>query len=185
VTFSVETPTRFAVHGIDKQQVGEVAANLRKLRKPEPVQGQGHRYAGEQIAARSERRASEMSVALKTGKHTAARTASRLRRQRRGASGSRHRRAAALVVTRSSRTSPPRWSDDVEGRTLAAASTMEADLRADRRRQERSRQARRRGRCRASAGRGVATVVFDRAGHRYHGRVAALADGARNAGLRF
>ena len=49
VTFSVETPTRFAVHGIDKQQVGEVAANLRKLRKPEPYKGKGIRYAGEQI----------------------------------------------------------------------------------------------------------------------------------------
>ena len=49
VTFTVETPTRFAVHGIDKQQVGEVAANLRKLRKPEPYKGKGIRYAGEQI----------------------------------------------------------------------------------------------------------------------------------------
>ena len=49
VTFTVETPTRFAVHGIDKQQVGEVAANIRKLRKPEPYKGKGIRYAGEQI----------------------------------------------------------------------------------------------------------------------------------------
>ena len=42
-------PTRFAVQGIDKQQVGEVAANIRKLRKPEPYKGKGVRYAGEQI----------------------------------------------------------------------------------------------------------------------------------------
>jgi large subunit ribosomal protein L6 len=49
VTFTVETPTRFAVHGIDKQQVGEVAANIRKLRRPEPYKGKGIRYAGEQI----------------------------------------------------------------------------------------------------------------------------------------
>jgi large subunit ribosomal protein L6 len=49
VTFTVESTTRFAVHGIDKQQVGEVAANIRKLRKPEPYKGKGIRYAGEQI----------------------------------------------------------------------------------------------------------------------------------------
>ena len=49
ITFAVETPTRFSVSGIDKQQVGEVAANIRKLRKPEPYKGKGIRYAGEQI----------------------------------------------------------------------------------------------------------------------------------------
>jgi large subunit ribosomal protein L6 len=49
VTFTVEAPTRFVVSGIDKQQVGEVAANLRKLRKPDPYKGKGVRYAGEQI----------------------------------------------------------------------------------------------------------------------------------------
>ena len=49
VTFAVESPTRFSVAGIDKQQVGEVAANLRKLRKPEPYKGKGVRYAGENV----------------------------------------------------------------------------------------------------------------------------------------
>ncbi len=49
VTFAVEAPTRFSVSGIDKQQVGEVAANLRKLRKPDPYKGKGVRYAGEVI----------------------------------------------------------------------------------------------------------------------------------------
>ena len=49
VTFTVEAPTRFTVSGIDKQQVGEVAANLRKLRKPDPYKGKGVRYAGEVI----------------------------------------------------------------------------------------------------------------------------------------
>ncbi|MBA2455273.1 MAG: 50S ribosomal protein L6 [Nocardioidaceae bacterium] len=49
VTFTVESPTRLLVSGIDKQQVGEVAANIRKLRKPEPYKGKGIRYAGEQI----------------------------------------------------------------------------------------------------------------------------------------
>jgi large subunit ribosomal protein L6 len=49
ITFAVESPTRFAVRGIDKQKVGEVAANIRKLRKPEPYKGKGIRYAGEQV----------------------------------------------------------------------------------------------------------------------------------------
>jgi large subunit ribosomal protein L6 len=49
VTFTVETPTRLTVVGIDKQVVGEVAANIRKIRKPEPYKGKGVRYAGEQV----------------------------------------------------------------------------------------------------------------------------------------
>ena len=49
ITFTVEGPTRFGVSGIDKQLVGEVAANIRKLRKPEPYKGKGIRYAGEQV----------------------------------------------------------------------------------------------------------------------------------------
>jgi large subunit ribosomal protein L6 len=49
ITFAVETPTRFSVSGIDKQKVGEVAANLRKLRKPDPYKGKGVRYEGEVI----------------------------------------------------------------------------------------------------------------------------------------
>jgi large subunit ribosomal protein L6 len=49
ISFQVDTPTRFAVSGIDKQQVGEVAANIRKLRKPDPYKGKGVRYEGEHI----------------------------------------------------------------------------------------------------------------------------------------
>jgi large subunit ribosomal protein L6 len=49
IAFRVETPTRFVVEGIDKQQVGEVAANIRKLRKPDPYKGKGVRYQGELI----------------------------------------------------------------------------------------------------------------------------------------
>ena len=49
ISFNVEAPTRFSVIGIDKQSVGEVAANIRKLRKPEPYKGKGVRYAGEQV----------------------------------------------------------------------------------------------------------------------------------------
>ncbi|MEV6422986.1 50S ribosomal protein L6 [Streptomyces sp. NPDC051662] len=49
ITFKVETPTKFTVEGIDKQKVGEVAANIRKLRKPDPYKAKGVKYAGEVI----------------------------------------------------------------------------------------------------------------------------------------
>jgi len=49
VSFELVTPTRIRVHGIDKHKVGQVAANIRALRKPEPYKGKGIRYAGEQV----------------------------------------------------------------------------------------------------------------------------------------
>ncbi len=127
-----------------------------------------------------------MAIALKAGKHTAAKTASRLRRQVRGRkkiAGSAER--PRLVVTRSSRHVFVQVVDDLAGKTVASASTMEADLRAlD---GDKSAKARKVGELvaeRAKAA-GVESVVFDRAGNMYHGRVAALADGAREGGLAF
>ena len=49
ITFTVDSPTRFSVAGIDKQMVGEVAATIRKLRRPDPYKGKGVRYAGEKV----------------------------------------------------------------------------------------------------------------------------------------
>ena len=49
ISFTTDGPLRLSVQGIDKQQVGEVAANIRKLRKPDPYKGKGVRYAGEQV----------------------------------------------------------------------------------------------------------------------------------------
>jgi len=49
ITFEVPVPTRITVSGIDKEQVGQVAANIRKIRKPEPYKGKGVRYAGETV----------------------------------------------------------------------------------------------------------------------------------------
>jgi large subunit ribosomal protein L6 len=49
ISFEVETQTRFSVSGIDKQMVGEVAANIRKIRPPEPYKGKGVRYQGEHV----------------------------------------------------------------------------------------------------------------------------------------
>ena len=127
-----------------------------------------------------------MAIALKSGKHTSARTASRLRRQVRGrkkVAGTAER--PRLVVTRSSKHITVQVVDDVQGRTLASASTMEADLRGFE--GDKSAKARKVGELvaeRAKAA-GVSTAVFDRAGNKYHGRVAALAEGAREGGLAF
>ncbi len=49
ITFAVESPTKFSVSGIDKQQVGQISAVIRRLRRPDPYKGKGVRYEGEQI----------------------------------------------------------------------------------------------------------------------------------------
>ena len=49
ISFTVESPTRFSVTGIEKQAVGEIAATIRRLRRPDPYKGKGVRYAGEKI----------------------------------------------------------------------------------------------------------------------------------------
>jgi len=88
-----------------------------------------------------------------------------------------------LVVTRSTRHMVAQLVDDVAGRTLASASSLEADLRSlD---GDKTARAKRVGELLAERARaaGVETAVFDRGGNRYHGRVAAVADGAREGGL--
>jgi large subunit ribosomal protein L18 len=127
-----------------------------------------------------------MGVSLTVHKGTAAKSRARMRRQLRGRKkifGAPQR--PRLVVTRSARHISAQVIDDVAGRTLAYASTMEADLRSTG--GDKSDKAKRVGGLvaeRAKAA-GVAQVVFDRAGYKYHGRIAALADGASEAGLGF
>jgi large subunit ribosomal protein L18 len=90
-----------------------------------------------------------------------------------------------LVVTRSARHIGVQVVDDSVGRTLASASTLEADLRSND--GDKTAKARKVGELiaeRAKAA-GVSSVVFDRGGDKYHGRIAALADAAREAGLEF
>ena len=90
-----------------------------------------------------------------------------------------------LVVTRSTRHIAVQLVDDSVGRTLTSASTLEADLRAAD--GDKSAKARKVGELvgRRAKELGVNAVVFDRGGDAYHGRIAALADGARGAGLEF
>jgi large subunit ribosomal protein L18 len=90
-----------------------------------------------------------------------------------------------LVVTRSARHMFAQVVDDNQGRTLASASTLEADLRVDN--NDKSAKARKVGQLVADRAKkaGIEAVVFDRGGNKYHGRVAALAEGAREGGLDF
>ncbi len=90
-----------------------------------------------------------------------------------------------LVVTRSSRHITAQVVDDLRGHTIAYASTLEVDLRA--KDGDKSALAREVGALVASRAKaaGIESVVFDRGGNAYHGRIAALADGARENGLKF
>lgn len=122
-----------------------------------------------------------MAMIIKRGKTKAA---ARIRRQVRGRkkiAGTPAR--PRLVVSRSSRHLFVQVVDDTVGKTVASASTMEADLRAFE--GDKTAKARRVGELVAARAKdaGVESVVFDRGGNKYHGRVAAIAEGAREGGL--
>ena len=127
-----------------------------------------------------------MAISLSKNKHTAPRVKARLHRQVRGRkkiSGTPER--PRLVVTRSAKHISVQVVDDLAGRTLVAASSMEADLRGFE--GDKTAKAKKVGELVAERAKtnGIESVVFDRAGHKYHGRIAALADGARAGGLTF
>jgi large subunit ribosomal protein L18 len=117
-------------------------------------------------------------------KRTSSRTASRTRRHlrvRKKIQGSAER--PRLVVTKSARHMSAQIIDDIAGRTLVSASTLDATLRTGE--GDKTAKARKVGEMLAERAKeaGIGSAVFDRAGHRYHGRIAALADGARESGL--
>ena len=122
-----------------------------------------------------------MAMIIKRGKSKAA---ARIRRQVRGRkkiAGTAAR--PRLVVSRSSRHLFVQVVDDTVGKTVASASTMEADLRSFE--GDKTAKAKRVGELVAARAKnaGVESVVFDRGGNKYHGRVAAIAEGAREGGL--
>ena len=127
-----------------------------------------------------------MAVGVKTGKGHAGKRSARIRRHlrvRKKVAGSSNR--PRLVVSRSSRHILGQLVDDVAGHTLASASSMDEAIRdSEGDKTARARQAGKLLAERATAA-GFASVIFDRGGYRYHGRVAAFADGAREGGLEF
>jgi large subunit ribosomal protein L18 len=119
-------------------------------------------------------------------KRTSSRAASRTRRHlrvRKKIQGSVER--PRLVVTRSTKHISAQIIDDTAGHTIVSASTLDATLRTGE--GDKTAKARKVGELLAERAKeaGIGTVVFDRAGHRYTGRIAALADGARESGLEF
>jgi large subunit ribosomal protein L18 len=127
-----------------------------------------------------------MAIGLRPHKHSAKKTSSRLRRQirvRKKINGTAER--PRLVVSKSSKHLFAQVIDDVAGKTLVSASTMEADLRgAEANKTDKAKTVGGLIADRAKAA-GIDSVVFDRAGNKYHGRIAALADAAREGGLTF
>jgi large subunit ribosomal protein L18 len=127
-----------------------------------------------------------MAVGVKTGKGHAGKRSARIRRHlrvRKKVAGSSNR--PRLVVSRSSRHILGQLVDDIAGHTLASASSMDETIRdSEGDKTARARQAGKLLAERATAA-GFASVIFDRGGYRYHGRVAAFADGAREGGLEF
>ena len=123
-----------------------------------------------------------IGVKVRKGSATNAR-ARRAFRVRKKVSGTPER--PRLVVSRSSRHLFVQVIDDTQGKTLASASTMEGNFRSDK--ADKSAKAKAVGALIASRAKeaGVSTVVFDRAGNKYHGRIAAVADSARENGLEF
>ncbi|WP_048547086.1 50S ribosomal protein L18 [Nostocoides jenkinsii] len=122
-----------------------------------------------------------MGMIIKRGKSKSAARIRRHERIRKHVSGTTER--PRLVVTRSARHIVAQIVDDTVGKTLVSASTMEVDLRsAD---GDKSAKAKKVGELIATRAKdaGVDAVVFDRGGNKYHGRVAAVADGARAGGL--
>ncbi|HEU5158932.1 MAG TPA: 50S ribosomal protein L18 [Streptosporangiaceae bacterium] len=126
--------------------------------------------------------ASKTQLRKRTAPRAAARTRRHLRVRKKVLGTAKRPR---LVVTRSAKHMFVQVIDDTAGRTIVSASTMEADLRADDgTKTDKSRLVGKRVAQRAKEA-GIGAVVFDRAGYRYHGRVAAVADAAREEGLEF
>ena len=127
-----------------------------------------------------------MAIGLRPHKHSAHKTQSRLRRQirvRKKINGTADR--PRMVVSKSAKHLFVQVIDDVAGKTLVSASTMEADLRgAEVNKTDKAKTVGGLIADRAKAA-GIDSVVFDRAGNKYHGRIAALADAAREGGLGF
>src|SRR5262245_33346254 len=182
IAIATPKPTEIVITGIDRQKVGQVAAEIRAYRGPEPYKGKGVRYANEYIFRKEGKKKGSERAMTKLLKRTERRTA-RVRRAVKAAAGDR----ARLSVFRSSKHIYAQVIDDRKGETLASASSIEKDMRGGLKTGANIEAAKAVGKLVAerAAAKGVKDVVFDRGGYLYHGRVKALADAARESGLSF
>jgi len=148
-----QDPNHFTVTGIDKQKVGQYAAEIRAKKPPEPYKGKGIRYEGEVVKHKEG----------KAGSGTAARP--------------------RLDVFRSAKHIYAQIIDDEQGVTLVSASTMDKDFNGFGGNVEAAAEIGKKIAAKALE-KGITEVVFDRGGYVYHGRVKALAEGAREGGLK-
>ena len=165
------------MRGNDKQAVGEVAANIRKIRKPEPYKGKGIRYEGEVVEAQGRQGAPrEVPPDMDAGTSRGRAAAPRAHPKRVS-----ERRRALLAVYRSNRHIYAQLIDDLSSVRRVAPTSRRRSR--DRTRTRRPGEGGRRAAGEPAKAAGIERVVFDRGGRLYHGRVAAVADGAREGGL--
>ena len=176
-----ETPvqTEIVIKGIDKQQVGQVAAEIRAYRPPEPYKGKGVRYSDERVDAQRD----QEEVRGQAMNKKQART----RRARKTRIRIAEQRANRLVVSRSNCHIYAQIIAPTGDKVLASASTVEVDVRKDLKNGGNKSAAAAIGKRIADKAKalGIDAVAFDRSGYKYHGRVKALADAAREGGLKF
>jgi len=185
ITVATPSPTEVVIKGADRQRVGQIAAEIRAVRPPEPYKGKGIRYADEKITIKEQRDQEEIRSCTMLNKKE-----QRLRRARQTRIRIAQQGVARLTVNR---TNLHIYASVISGdgsRVLASASTLEAEVRQSlggagkggnaaaaqligKRIAEKAKAA------------GIEKVAFDRSGFAYHGRVKALAEAAREAGLQF
>ena len=173
----VEGQNKITVKGIDKEKVGQYAAEIRDKRRPEPYKGKGIKYADEVIRRKVGKTGSKKSRSeVRVNKH---------RKLRNRFSGTAER--PRLAVFRSNNHMYAQIIDDTVGNTLVSASTLQKDVKAELEKTNNVEAAAYLGTVIAKKAieKGIEEVVFDRGGFIYHGKVKALADAAREAGLKF
>ena len=184
IKISVENNTTVKIEGADKEKVGQVAAELRAVRPPEPYKGKGVRYQGEQIRRKAGKTGAK--YAMRTIHAPKGRSQLRYRRhlrvrQKVAGTGERPR----LVVFRSLKHIYAQLVNDDLGVTLLAVGDSGKEIKVEGGGKVARGKAVGKLLAEKAKAAGVTRVVFDRAGYRYHGRVQAVADGAREGGLEF
>ena len=169
----LEGQNKITVKGIDKEKVGQYAAEIRDKRRPEPYKGKGIKYADEVIRRKVSKK-SRSEVRRK--KHM---------KLRNRFSGTAER--PRLAVFRSNNHMYAQIIDDTVGNTLVSASTLQKDVKAELEKTNNVEAAAYLGKVIAERAKekGITDVVFDRGGFIYQGKIKALADAAREAGLNF
>ena len=184
----VEGQNKIIVKGLSKEKVGQFAAEIRDKRRPEPYKGKGIKYADEVIrrkVGKTGKKISKESVKMVSKKSRSEVRVNKHRKLRNRLSGTAE--CPRLAVFRSNNHMYAQIIDDTVGNTLVSASTLQKDVKANLEKTNNVDAAAYLGKVIAEKAleKGIKDVVFDRGGFIYQGKVQALADAAREAGLNF